>query len=84
MDRNRNKPVIPTREEAKKIIPMIRAEFAKAGADPISVGEQPLGGVMARATIPDEGRDGFVSALFGNGIVPVEIRAGEWAFAIRR
>jgi len=84
MQRQQAVMALPTKVEAEKIIPIIRSEFGAAGIAAEGLGISSQGGVVARATVPAERKDALVCALFGHGIVPVEIRAGEWGFAVRR
>jgi len=75
---------IPTRSEARQIIPVIREELAKAGVEDARVEEIPTGGVKAWTSVPAEVQQEVRNALFAHGVVIVPIRPGEWGFAVRR
>lgn len=77
-------PSLPTHEEAEKIIPMIKEVFENAKVNLETIGEHPMGGVMAKAEIPEEKKEPIQNELFSKGIVLVEIERGTLGFAVCR
>lgn len=81
---NDDLPAMPTPEEAKWMLPIIKDALAHEGVVPSILGEHPKGGIMAAAEMTEAQKHDITAALFEKGIVLAEVRPGEFGFAIRR